>query len=228
MHSFWMDDLPEPGAVFRLPLEEESHLFRILRARPGERVRLLNGKGDSAEAEVRSGRELEAVARHTADAPELRLVLACAAPRRQKLDTLLKQAVELGVSEIHLVQCARSVAKPEGASRWPALLREACKQSGNLFLPRIEVHDSLACALDSLADARLFFGAVTLPDAPFPPVPAAGRVAFLAGPEGGFTAEEESVMAARGALGISLGPWILRLETAAVAGLAVLRARGAK
>lgn len=228
MHSFWMDVLPEPGAVFRLPPEEESHLFRILRARPGETVRLLDGKGGSAEAEVRSGRELELVSRRTAPVPEQQLILACAAPRRQKLDTLLKQAVELGAWEIRLMQCARSVAKPEGASRWQTLLREACKQSGNLFLPRIEVHDSLADALDSLADARLFFGAVRPPDAPFPPVPAAGRSVFLAGPEGGFTPEEEAALAARGAVGISLGPWILRLETAAVAGLAVLRTRGAE
>ena len=228
MHSFWMDVLPEPSTVFRLPSEEESHLFRILRARPGERVRLLDGKGGSAEAEVRSGRDLELISRRTAPEPEFRLVLACAAPRRQKLDTLLKQATELGVSEIHLVQCARSVAKPEGASRWQTLLQEACKQSGNLFLPRIEVHDSLAAALDLLAGAQLFFGAVTPPDAPFPPVPAVGRVVFLAGPEGGFTAAEETDMKARGALGISLGPWILRLETAAVAGLAVLRTRSGK
>ena len=224
MHSFWMDDLPAADAVFRLPPEEETHLFRILRARPGERVRLLDGKGASADAEVLEGRDLRLVSRRLAPAPELELILACAAPRRQKLDTLLKQAVELGASAIHLMRCDRSVAKPEGASRWRALLQEACKQSGNLFLPEVRVHASLDAALDDLAGARLFFGAVTPPGTPFPPVPACGKVVFLAGPEGGFTPEEEARMTARGAVGISLGPWILRLETAAVAGLAVLRA----
>ena len=224
MHSFWMDDLPEPDAVFRLPPEEELHLFRILRARPGETVRLLNGRGAVAEAEVLAGRELRLRTSRTMPRPRPELVLACAAPRRQKLDTLLKQAVELGAAAIHLVHCDRSVAKPEGAPRWPALLREACKQSGNAYLPGIAVHDSLDAALDALGGARLFFGAVTPPDAPFPPVPADGKIVFLAGPEGGFTPEEEARMTARGAVGISLGPWILRLETAAVAGLAVLRA----
>ena len=223
MHSFWVDKLPEIGAEFRLDREEETHLFRILRARPGEVVQVLDGKGGIGTAEVMQDKFLALRSGRIAGKPALELYLCCAAPRRQKLDTLFKQATELGVTQIHLMQCARSVAKPEGSSRWPALLQEACKQSGNPFLPEIRLHDSLTAALSALAGTNLYFGAVTPPGTPFPTVPAAGTAVFLAGPEGGFTQEEEEEMLQAGAAGISLGPWILRLETAAVAGLAALR-----
>ena len=223
MHSFWVDNLPENGTQFRLEREEETHLFRILRARPGEVVQLLDGKGGIGTAEVMQDKYLCMQSGRIVEKPALELHLCCAAPRRQKLDTLFKQATELGVTQIHLMQCARSVAKPEGSSRWPALLQEACKQSGNPFLPEIRLHDSLTAALAVLAGCHLYFGAVTPPGTPFPAVPASGTAVFLAGPEGGFTAEEEQEMMQAGAEGISLGPWILRLETAAVAGLAALR-----
>jgi 16S rRNA (uracil1498-N3)-methyltransferase len=223
MHSFWVENLPEPGIRFQLDKEEETHLFRILRARPGEQVRVLDGKGGIGIAEVLPDKILTLLSGKTVEKPALQLILCCAAPRRQKLDTLFKQATELGVTEIHLMHCTRSVAKPEGSSRWPALLQEACKQSGNPFLPEVCLHDSLTDALAALADANLYFGAVTPPGTPFPTVPAVGRAVFMAGPEGGFTEEEEAEMINAGAQGISLGPWILRLETAAVAGLAALR-----
>ncbi len=225
MHSFFMPEIPVPGTVFRLPEEEENHLFRILRGRSGERVRLLNGAGCRGMAQILSGRELQLESREEIPFPALKLVLACAAPRRQKLDGLLKQAAELGVMEIHFMQCIRSVAKPEDKERWRNLLAEACKQSGNVFLPKTAVHGSVAETLESLEKgAKLYYGAVIPPEEPFPPVPGKGTVVFFAGPEGGFTEEEEALLQSAGAHGISLGPWILRLETAAAAGVAVLRA----
>ncbi len=223
MHSFWVEHLPENGAQFRLEREEETHLFRILRARPGDVVQVLDGKGGIGLAEVAQDKYLQLQSGRTVPRPAQELILCCAAPRRQKLDTLFKQATELGVAQIHLMHCARSVAKPEGSSRWPALLQEACKQSGNPFLPEVHLHDSLTAALLALAGKNLYFGAVTPPGTPFPAVPANGCAVFLTGPEGGFTEEEEAEMIRAGACGISLGPWILRLETAAVAGLAALR-----
>lgn len=223
MHSFRVENLPEAGTEFRLDKEEETHLFRILRARPGEEVQVLDGKGGIGIARVQEGKFLRLLSGRIAEKPALRLILCCAAPRRQKLDTLFKQATELGADQIHLMQCTRSVARPEGSSRWGALLQEACKQSGNPFLPEVVVHDSLQAALEALKGNALYFGAVTPPGTPFPAVPACGTAVFLAGPEGGFTDEEEALMIRAGAVGISLGPWILRLETAAVAGLAALR-----
>lgn len=206
---------------------ERDHLFRTLRARPGEPVRLLDGRGGEAAAEVVDGGKLLVTAVRRHPEPGLKIVVCCAAPRRQKLDVLLKQLVELGVWQIKLVHCRRSVAQPEGSDRWPALLREAAKQSGNPFLPEVAVYASLDGLLNELKreNAVLFFGAVGGAHSA-PPVPAVGKVALLVGPEGGFTADEEQLITGYGAAGLSLGPWILRLETAAVCGAVALRLLG--
>lgn len=227
LHAFFIQQLPEPGGVAELERTERDHLFKTLRAQPGEPVRLLDGRGGEAAAEVIGGGKLRVTAVRRHPEPGLKIVVCCAAPRRQKLDVLLKQLVELGVWQIKLVHCRRSVAQPEGSDRWPALLREAGKQSGNPFLPEVAVYASLGGLLDELKreDAALFFGAVGGVHAS-PCVPAVGKVAFLVGPEGGFTADEEQLIAGYGAAGLSLGPWILRLETAAVCGAVALRLIG--
>ncbi len=223
MRAFFADHIGMPGETAELEVQEQDHLFKTLRARPGEQVKLLDGRGTVGIAQVVAGKRLTVLERHPVTAPEPCWILCCAAPRRQKFDGLLKQAAELGVRKICVVHCARSVALPEGTERWQSLLREGCKQSGNPFLPEISVHHSLEQLLPELAEARVYYGAVTPP--PRPPVPPTrGKIAFFVGPEGGFTPEEERLLAQHGAEGISLGPWILRLETAAVCGLAALRA----
>ena len=223
MHHFYAPELPEPGALAMLDREEESHLFRTLRAAPGLRVGLLDGHGAVAEGVVEPGRSVRVVSRQVASEPSPRLVLACAAPRRQKLDLLLKQAVELGAAEIWLLNCERSVAQPENCARMSKLLLEACKQSGNPYLPVLREGVSLSAALEQLqaADYAVFFGSVAPVANRQRPAP---RLAWLVGPEGGFTADEERLLCDRGALPLQLGPYTLRLETAAVAGLALLRA----
>lgn len=229
MHGFFVNEIPPPGATAALEKGEHRHLFRTLRGRPGERLRLLDGRGGVAEAVIAAGETVEVEAVRQMPEPELKIILAAAAPRRQKLDELLKQLVELGVWEIQLMHCARSVARPEGSERWPALLAEAAKQSGNPFLPTIAVRDSPAAVLAELTARRtaIRYGAVS-EAAGMPPAPARGEIAFLVGPEGGFTAEEERAIEAAGGRALSLGPWILRLETAALAGVAALRAVAAR
>ncbi len=223
MRAFFANYIGMPGETAELESQEQDHLFKTLRARPGEQVRLLDGHGTVGTAEIIAGRRLTVLERNQVAPPDPCWILCCAAPRRQKFDSLLKQAAELGVREIRVVHCARSVALPEGTERWQALLREGCKQSGNPFLPEISVHHSLERLLPELADARLFYGAVTPPPRP-PMPPRSGKIAFFVGPEGGFAPEEEQLLVQHGVEGLSLGPWILRLETAAVCGLAALRA----
>ncbi len=228
MHSFFCRFDTAPGGFVRLSRNEEDHLFRTLRARSGDEVELLDGNGGVARARVRPDRALELLELHRVPEPESRLLLCTAVPRRAKFDVLLKQAAELGVREIRLIECERSVARPEGSDRWQTLLQEGCKQSGNPFLPEIFPPVRLGAELDRLRNvgALICFGAVRPGDA----VPAgkfreAATYAWLVGPEGGFTPSEEEQMLAAGAVGVNLGPYVLRLETAAVCGLAVLRQR---
>ena len=161
------------------------------------------------------------VSREQVPEPETGLLLYTAVPRKAKFNTLLKQAAELGVREIRLLLCERSVAAPEGSDRWETLLQEGCKQSGNPFLPKIAPPVKLAAALAEFSGTG-YFGAVENPGAEAPR-PAAGNVAWFVGPEGGFTAAEEEAMARANIHALNLGPYVLRLETAAVCGLAVLR-----
>ena len=227
MHAFRFDDLAStgPGSFLSLDPREATHLFRILRARPGETVALMDGHGTLGTAVVEPDRQLRLESKRTAPPPERRLHLYFAPPKKQKLDALLKQAVELGVYELVPVLCERSVVLPGESSvagRWMDLLFEACKQSGNPFLPVVANPMPFAAAL---ARARETCGALITGSnrtGVFPELGTASDVAFFVGPEGGFTDAETDAMFAAGAAPLRIGDWTLRVETAAVAGLGVL------
>ena len=231
MHAFRFDDLAstEPGSSFRLDSREEAHLFRILRARPGETVALLDGRGMTGTAVVEADRRLRLESKRAVSPPARRLHLYFAPPKKQKLDTLLKQAVELGVFELVPVLCERSVVQPGESSvagRWMDLLFEACKQSGNPFLPAVASPMPFAAAR---ARARAACGALVVGSNRAGVIPDLGTssdIAFFIGPEGGFTDAETEMMSAAGAVPLRIGDWTLRVETAAVAGLGVLNVLG--
>ena len=137
MRTFFCETIPAPGEAAEFEKSEFDHLFRTLRAAPGDEVALFDGCGLVAVARVEPRRTLVIQERRREPEPARRLHLYCAVPRRAKFDVLLKQAAELGVWSIRLLHCERSVAQPEGSGRWETLLREGCKQSKNPFLPRI-------------------------------------------------------------------------------------------
>ena len=227
MHAFRFDELAGvgPDSLIRLDPREESHLFKILRARPGDRVRLLDGRGTTGVAVVGQGRELALESKETVPSPARRLHLYFAPPKKQKLDALLKQSVELGVDVLVPVLCERSVVQPGESSvggRWTDLLFEACKQSGNPFLPDVCAPVPFADAVVRAREtcAALVVGSnrtgITLDLGNVP------DVAFFVGPEGGFTDAETDALTAAGAAPLRIGSWTLRVETAAAAGLGVL------
>ena len=227
MHAFRFDDLAstEPGSFFSLDPREETHLFRILRARPGETVAVLDGHGTLGTAIVEADRRLRLESRHSVPQPARRLHLFFAPPKKQKLDILLKQAVELGVSELVPVLCERSVVQPgenSVAGRWMDLLFEACKQSGNPFLPAVANPMPFAAALEHARGTCGMLVVGSNRTGAFPDPGTAFDVAFFVGPEGGFTDAETEAMSAAGAVPLRIGDWTLRVETAAVAGLGVL------
>lgn len=223
MRTLFVENLPSPGGEVELERREAEHLFRVLRAAPGESFRLLDGRGGRAEAEVVPGGKLRVKAAETLPEPELKLHLFFAQPRRNRLDALLPACSELGVWELHPVSCARSVAEGAPNDRWRLQLVEGCKQSGNAFLPRVAAPESLTAAVRRAAESgmALFYGSVA--EAPAPEIPRRGEVGWIVGPEGGFTADEETELRGRGVRPLNLGKWVLRLETAAVCGLAVLK-----
>ena len=230
MHRFRYDALAEaePGMQVRLDKEESAHLFRTLRAEPGEKCQLMDGSGHLALAEVQPGKMLKLIEVSTAERPAPPLVhMYIAPPRRQKMDQILRQAAELGVWRIVPILCERSVSLPDRDSvngRWQEVLFEACKQSGNPFLPQVAEPIRFADALTDSADncAVRFFGSVAECPAPAS-VDTPGSAAWFVGPEGGFTEEEERQLIQHGAVGLHFGRWVLRVETAAICGLCLIQ-----
>lgn len=222
MRTVFHTHIGDPGELFTPEPREAEHLFRVFRARPGEKVLVMDGNGGRGEAEVVDKKQL----RFTALLPEIRqeieLDLYCAIPKKAKLDSLLPQLPGLGVRSLHPLILEHSVATGENIARWELLLREGCKQSGNPRLPLLYPPVSLDEALEEVrsSGAELYFGSVTPAD-PGSAAPGVLRAWFV-GPEGGFTATEEQKLLAAGGRPLKLGSWIMRLESAAVAGLAVL------
>lgn len=225
MHRIFCSVIPQAGEEFRPEAREAEHLFKVFRARPGEAVELLDGRGSRARGAVIEQKMIRIESVETAEIPAEKLHLCCALPRRQKLDALLKQAAELGAWTIRPMRCERSVAEGNPRERWELLLQEACKQSGNPFLPEILRENTLKDTLEALKmeNVDIYFGSVKVVDHAARNLPKEREKAILIGPEGGFSDAELELITSYGAVPLNLGPHILRLETAAVAALAVLR-----
>ena len=225
MRTIFHTHIGVPGELFTPEPREAEHLFRVIRARAGDRVLVMDGLGGRAEAEVAGKETLRFTAVLPAVEQAIELDLYCAIPKKNRLDALLPQLPGLGVRSLHPLLLEHSVATGENFGRWELQLREGCKQSGNPRIPRLhaptDLDGALAGALSS--GAALYYGSVT-PAPESPAVPGKVRAWFV-GPEGGFTSEEEEKLRAAGASPLKLGSWIMRLESAAVAGLAVLGRR---
>ena len=223
-HTLFCSVISSEGELQDLDRREMDHIFKIFRARVGDEVRLLDGKGTIGTAVVEANKVIRVKEVIVKEKNSLPLRLYCALPRKAKFDTLLKQAAELGVDSIHPVRFSRSVADADSPSeRWQVLLQEGCKQSHNPFLPVIHDTISLAAALEEIKNNNevCYYGEIA--DSIKPEDKITKPVAWLVGPEGGFTPEELDAIQKANCIPLNLGPWVLRLETAAICGLAVLR-----
>lgn len=227
---FYSPDLEHAGATLALSPDEARHVA-AQRLRVGDTLMLFDGRGYGAHARIATigarGREIKVnvAERFGTPAPPARRALYCALPKGERLGTLLDMATQLGMTQFAPLLCTHSVVQP--GSNWQVRAQriciEACKQSRRLHLPALAVPVTLASAL---ADARaatdyIWFahpGAPTAPNAA--DIPAAG-VAIFIGPEGGFTDSEADAADRAGAVRVDLGPQLLRIETAAIALLAI-------
>lgn len=227
MHCFYCEKINLPGSSVELDERDWKHLFKTLRAVPGEKVLLMDGHGVTAAAVVVEGRGIIVERCERAAEPEVKLHLYLVVPKKQKMDQLLKQCAEIGVWSITPMLSARSVVLASGESssdRWESLLLEGCKQSHNPFVPLVGDVTRFSDAVKTV-DAQSvtsFFGA---PDARMTNaeiVKSGNEVAWFVGPEGGFTPEEETLMLEHKFNKLCIGNWIMRVETAAVCGAAIL------
>lgn len=223
MHSFYLANIPPAGTAASLERRDAEHLFRTLRAREGDALRLFDGKGKLAFGTVGAGQDILVEAVADAPPPACRVEVCTAVPRRNLADQMLSQLAEVGAWSITPVEFRRSVAMPENTpERWQLRLIEGCKQSGNPFLPELRPPASFSEVLSGVAASGVpcFYGNPQAVSGI--PLRRPERLVWMVGPEGGFAPEELAALEEAGATGIRLGDYIMRLETACVVGTALL------
>jgi 16S rRNA (uracil1498-N3)-methyltransferase len=217
-----------PGAAIPVDRQQAHYLARVMRLAAGDTVRLFNGHdGEWAARIERLDREpvLLALELLRAQTPEPDLWLLAAPLRRELTELVVQKATELGASRILPVLTARSNPQRANPQRLRAIAVEAAEQCERLTVPAIEAPAPLASALAGWDGGRLLVAAAERAQAAPPPRCAGRAAALLVGPEGGFTpAELDGLAASPFVVLASLGPRILRAETAAIVGLALMQA----
>jgi 16S rRNA (uracil1498-N3)-methyltransferase len=214
------------GAAVPLTPAQARYLGTVLRRRAGAALRLFNGRDGEWAAELDGGiARLGGRLRAQAGGPALSLVPAVL--KRDAMGWLIEKATELGVARIAPVLAARSVPDRVAPERLAAIAQEAAEQCERLDLPVIEAALPLAARLAAW-DGTPLLAAVERQAAPSLAAVAARLrppLALLTGPEGGLSGAELDELGRHPFVtAVALGPRILRAETAAVAGLAILQA----
>lgn len=242
MPRFFIDADLHADAVLLLPEELTRHI-QVLRLVPGDPIMLFNGQGGQYAARLvdigRRGATAHLGKHEATEAePPYTVTLAQGIAGGGKMDWLIEKAVELGVARVVPLVTNRGVVRltseraAQRQAHWLALVQAACEQCGRNRVPQVQAPGELNRWLIGLPPspaagelrlmlsprAHLAFGA--LPDA----APPAG-VTLLVGPEGGLSPEEETAALEAGFTALSLGPRVLRTETAGIAFLAALAAR---
>lgn len=232
-HRLFLEPALTDGA--RLPLEREqaNYLLSVLRMKQDDTVLVFNGRDGewlaaiSVEGRKQASLTLVRQTRPQPPAPDLHYLFAPL--KHARLDYMAQKAVEMGAGVIQPVLTRRTQVSRLNLDRMRANAVEAAEQCGILSLPEIRAERPLEAALEALEPERLlvFCDEAMAQASPVAALAQAepGPLAVLIGPEGGFDeGERQRILARPGTLPISLGPRILRADTAAVAALALVQA----
>jgi 16S rRNA (uracil1498-N3)-methyltransferase len=217
------------SALVELDSAQANYLGNVMRLGEGSELLLFDGQSGEWLARIAKTdkkRMTLAVERHSREAEAIRDIwLAFAPVKRAQTDWLVEKATEMGAARLLPVITKRTIAERVKLERMEAITIEAAEQCGRTRLPELAEPISLAHLLATRSDARPLYFADEQGGACAAQAFEPGPGLILIGPEGGFTEEERSaVRASRNAIAISLGPRILRAETAALAALATYMA----
>jgi len=230
---FYLDQPLAPGARFNLPPGPARHAARALRLAVDDSIILFNGSGGEYTARIERIQKDEVAVSLTGFAgiereSRLRVMLAQGISSGERMDYTLQKAVELGIAAIQPIAAKRSVVKLTGeradkrVAHWQGVVASACEQCGRNQVPAVSPPLTLASWLGQTSGRLLFLSPLAdmrLADLPAP----SATDCLVAGPEGGFEADEIAALHAAGAIPVRLGARVLRTETAALAALAAMQ-----
>lgn len=223
-----------PGAQFALPQDAANHVDRALRLRVGDALVVFDGRGGEYEAAIlridRDRVDVKTGAFHDPgrESP-VDVGLVQGLPEADKMDWIVQKAVELGVAWIQPVVCERSVVRLSGEraarreSHWQRVVIAACEQSGRNRLPAMRPTLAFRDWAAQPSTAARWVLAPGAGESLATQPPPAGPVEILVGPEGGFSDRERDIAHTVGFSPLSLGPRVLRAETAPLAALAAMQ-----
>ena len=229
MHRFFADEEGVNNGVARLDREDAGHALRVLRLEKGAKIHLFSG-GEAYLAEiadVADGVTVRVLEGLPSPEATLRVTLYQGVPKGDKMDYIVQKCTEAGVHRIVPVNMPRCVARLEGKddkkrARWNRIAREAAKQAFRPLAPQVLPPLSMGQLPGALAGHQLALvpwedagegslrGLIT---------PALTDLALVIGPEGGMSPEDVAPLVNAGARAVTLGPRVLRTETAGLAAL---------
>ncbi|MCP2041392.1 16S rRNA (uracil1498-N3)-methyltransferase [Neisseria sp. HSC-16F19] len=234
MPRFYVSTPLIPHTACTLPENVARHV-QVLRAQPGDALELFDGSGQVFEATVAAmGKKqvsvrIGAARAHSVESP-LAVTLLQSVSASERMDLTVQKCVELGVTRIVPLMSERSSQRLSGeradkrVARWQDIAIAACEQCGRTVLPEIAAVADWHSALAALPQEGSRWLLSTRQAQALPALAAPQSVCLLVGPEGGFSAaEEEMAVHDFGFTPVSLGPRVLRTETAGVAALAAMQ-----
>jgi 16S rRNA (uracil1498-N3)-methyltransferase len=235
---FYVDTLPETGALAVVGGDEGFHAATVRRIRPGEELLLGDGAGGLARVVVeqsgRDGLSARVLERWSVEPPQPSVTVVQALPKAERSELAVELATEAGADAFVAWQAARCVARWDGARmekglrRWRAVVRSAARQSRRSHIPPVEgvlstteligrVRDAVASGAMVLALHESATGPLTKLS-----LAQANSLTLIVGPEGGIAADEITTLVDAGAVAVRLGPTVLRTSSAAAVALGAL------
>jgi 16S rRNA (uracil1498-N3)-methyltransferase len=242
MHRFYLAPEDWNPDAFTLAGSEAHHGRNVLRLEAGDKVVLFDGRGREATAEIESvepsGIRLRKLHEAKSSPLRCRITLAQAIPKGKNMDLIVQKAVEIGAAEIAPILSDRTVVRLDEESsaakqtKWQTVAIEAAKQCGQNWLPQLQAPQTMAQFFDHRSSFDLqLIGSLQSDAVHLKKILAEyaaehgdrpSSVLMLVGPEGDFTPAELSLARSHGCRPITLGPIVLRVETASIYCLSIL------
>jgi len=230
---FLVDELPS-GDVVGLDGAEGRHAARVKRIAVGETVLIGDGRGTVASCVVDNvgtdALTVRVIARRTVPEPDPRIVIVQALPKGERAELAVELLTEVGVDEIVPWAAARSIVQWTGErgakarAKWHRAAAEATKQSRRAWMPRVAELVTTADVGVRTGTVFVLHEAATEPLSAVP-LPSAGEIVLVVGPEGGVSEDELAALTAAGARPVRLGDPVLRTSTAGAAAVSALSVR---